>query len=331
MKTLTVDKVFTDTEMDKIANTFIKPSQINRIFNEDVDIFTTDGTLLIRFRKKVLNPKDIKAFYDATYEFTTKNPTSNRGSSTGSKSKNVYDNPKVMSAILGYYDRWGPNHKATFNKLKMSAPLEVRETRFSADHPAEFKQTFPLIQDINKYYKKLMPEHFKKQNKKAKETPFKIPGTSFTTITTNINFQTSIHKDKGDDGDGFGNLVVIEKGKYDGGETCIPQYGIGINVREGDVLFMNVHEWHGNLPIIPKEKDTVRMSVVCYLRTKVWKRTRHKSLQFKERHLKTIKRIQQKVRTTTTTNPSSKTKKKKNKNSKHKREGKHKKGLFSIF
>jgi hypothetical protein len=296
MKTVYVEKVFSDAEMDKLANTFVKPSQIKQVFTDDVDVFSKDGKLLIRFRKNVLREKDIKKFFDATFHFTVQNTTQNRGSTTGSKSKNVYDNPKVMSSILGYFDRWAPNQKADFRKVGMKAPLEVRETRFSSDHPDKFKEIFPLVQDISKYYKKLLPEYFKKQNAKARETPFKIPGTAFTTITTNVNFQTSIHKDKGDDADGFGNLVVIENGEYEGGQTCLPQFGIGIDVRQGDILFMNVHEWHGNLPILPVNKDAARMSVVCYLRTKVWKRTRGKSQQFRDKHLKTIKKIRTKAK-----------------------------------
>ena len=91
-------------------------------------------------------------------------------------------------------------------------------------------------------------------------------------------------------------MVVIEKGEYTGGETCYPQYGIGVNVREGDVLFMNVHEWHGNLPIVKEDKNVERMSIVCYLRKNVWLRTRGKSKKFLHKHLKSIKNIKQRFR-----------------------------------
>ena len=130
-----------------------------------------------------------------------------------------------------------------------------------------------------------------KQLKKANETLFRIPKTSFTTITTNVNFQTSVHKDKGDDEDGFGNLSVIENGKYNGAETCFPQYGIGVDVRNGDILFMDVHEWHGNLPMVYKSKDAIRLSIVCYLRYKVWKNTLNVTKKQMIKHNKTIKSI----------------------------------------
>jgi hypothetical protein len=85
--------------------------------------------------------------------------------------------------------------------------------------------------------------------------------------------------------------VVIENGKYKGAETCFPQYGIGIDARTGDALFMDVHELHGNLPMIPIDKDARRLSIVCYLREKVWIRTKGKSIVFMKKHNQNIKNI----------------------------------------
>ena len=227
MKVVYVSKKYTNEEMEKMKNTFVKESHIDKIFDEDIDVYSKEsGRLLLKFRKKVLREEETNAFYEATYEFTKKAVSGNRGSASGSLKKNVRDNPRVQSAILGYFDRWAPKQKL---QLKYVSPIpEVRETRFSLENPEKFKETFPLIRSINKEYKKLLPKYFKAQNKKAKTTLFKIPQTAFTTITTNVNFQTSIHKDIGDDIEGFGNLVVIERGNYKGGETCMVQYGIGV-------------------------------------------------------------------------------------------------------
>ena len=292
MRKIYVSKIISDENMEKRANAFVKSDDISQIFTANVDIYDADThKLLAKFRKKMLKPKELQSFYDATYEFTSKMVTTNRGNTTGSKKRNLRNNPKVKSAILGYFDRWGAKEKMQFRKAGEPIPLEVRETRFSAAHPDKFEKTLPLIKSIDKYYQKMLNKFYKKQRQKAEETNFKIPKTSFTTITTNINFQTSIHKDSGDDEEGFGNLAVIEKGSYTGGETCLPQYGIGIDVRQGDLLFMDVHEWHGNLPMVPNSKDAIRMSIVCYLRTKVWERTRNKSKAFQKKHLNSIKAI----------------------------------------
>lgn len=158
------------------------------------------------------------------------------------------------------------------------------------DYPDKFKKLVPLVNQIDNYYEKYIPEKYAKQKRKANQTPFRIGNTAFTTITTNVNFQTTLHKDAGDDEEGFGNLTVIAHGKYEGGETCFPQYGVGVNVEPGDVLFMNVHEWHGNLPIKPIDKDAKRLSIVCYLRTGVWSKTARMTKKQMMEHLKAMRK-----------------------------------------
>ncbi len=94
--------------------------------------------------------------------------------------------------------------------------------------------------------------------------------TAYSTITLNYDWRTAAHKDKGDLEEGFGNLIVLEKSKsipssckdYKGGFLGFPKWGVCIDVRQGDFLAMDVHEWHCNTPI----QGTGRLSVVCYLR-----------------------------------------------------------------
>jgi hypothetical protein len=112
-----------------------------------------------------------------------------------------------------------------------------------------------------------------------------------------VNYQTTVHSDKGDDAEGFGNLAVIERGKYKGGETCFPQYGIGVDVRTGDILYMDVHQPHGNLPIMLETADAKRLSIVCYLRKNIWDQTKGKTKKFKDYHIKTMKKFLKQNRT----------------------------------
>ena len=313
-----VDKVIPDYKMHLLKNTYMKPSQINFTIESNADVYTNDGILLVRFRKNKLNKKKIDDFYDAVIDFA-KQTTSNRGSTSGSKQKNVGDNPKIMTNIFGYFDRFSPSQKAVLTKRGMGDLLQVRQTRFNMDFPDNYKKTIPLIKEIDNYYAQLVPQQYKLQHKKANQTPFKISDTSFTTVTTNVNFRTTIHKDKGDDEEGFGNLAVIERGEYEGGETCFPQYGVAINVRMGDVLFMNVHEWHGNLPIKKIDNDAIRLSIVCYLRHKLWERTKHKTKKFMIEHNNIVRSLRQnptKTKTTKTKTKNNKTKKNKSKKNK---------------
>jgi hypothetical protein len=283
-----VSKKISDEKMISLKNTFIKRSQIDTILDKDATVYTEDGKLLFVFKKKQLTGG--QDFYTTTSNYVKSHPSRNRGSSSGSTFYNINENPKINTAIIGYYDKWAPNQKKTFRLKQMKPSIEARETYFTSMYPEKFKQLFPYIHQIDALYKTYLPEYYKKQVKKANETYYKIDNTAFTTVTININYQTTIHKDKGDDEDGFGNLSVIEHGNYTGGEICFPQYGVGVNLREGDILFMNVHEWHANLPM-KFEKGAERMSVVCYLRKKVWERTRGKSLHYMQNHTKKVKRV----------------------------------------
>jgi len=275
-----VDKNITDEKMNELKNTFVKPSQIDLIINDDADVYTTDEKLLLRFRKNKLSKSKTTTFYDNVINYASI-VTSNRGSASGSEYMDVAKNPKIMTNIIGYFDKFSPKQKMKMRTSKNKNKfIGARPCRFNITYPEKYKNLIPLIQEIDSYYKKYVPASYKKQYDKAKQTYFRIPKTSFTTITTNVNFQTSIHRDRGDDVEGFGNLVVIESGEYTGAETCFPQYGVGVNVRTGDVLFMDVHQWHGNLPIKLKTKEAKRLSIVCYLRHKVWENTKGKPKSF---------------------------------------------------
>jgi hypothetical protein len=274
-----------------LMNTNVKPSQISLIVTDDADVYTEDERLLMRFRKGVLPKRDLDLFYDNVIKFAMR-PTSNRGSTSGKKGeKTLKDNPRIMTNILGYFDIMGPRQKWMLTQLGKTLKLNVRETYFTQKEPEKYKQCLPLIKDIDRLYEKYVPGPYALQRKKANQTPFRIPGTAFTTITTNVNFQTTIHKDKGDDVEGFGNLTVIERdGHYTGGETCLVAYGVGADVRTGDILFMNVHEIHGNLPIHYTSKDAKRLSVVAYLRERIWQKTKGMSRVAMQRHLATMRK-----------------------------------------
>jgi hypothetical protein len=289
-----VSKDYDDSKLKNVINKKLKRSDINDIITDNADVYTTDGKLLLRFRKNVINNDNINDFYNNVINFAVMT-TSNRGIASGSKKKNFRENPKIMSNIIGYFDKLSPKQNATIrNEGHKKLSISVRETRFLIDYPEKYKKLIPLVKQIDGFYKKLVPDNYAKQKKKANQTPFRIADTAFTTITTNVNYQTAVHTDKGDDDEGFGNLVVIEKGKYKGGETCFPQYGIGIDLRSNGIIFMDVHQAHGNLPIELEEKDAKRLSIVCYLRKNIWIQTKGKTKKFMEKHNSTMRKITRK-------------------------------------
>jgi hypothetical protein len=147
----TVDKNISDEKMSKLKNTYVTKSQIDFIIDHDADVYTKTGKLLLRFRKNKLLKDEIQSFYDNVIRFAL-NKTSNRGSTTGSEYKNIRKNPKIMTNIIGYFDKFSPKQKFLL-KQQGKTILDVRETRFVMDWPEKFKLLIPLIKSIDKMYK----------------------------------------------------------------------------------------------------------------------------------------------------------------------------------
>ena len=199
---------------------------------------------------------------------------------SGEVSKDHSSN-KVRSNIIGYFDM--PDRNLIGKGIKN--PPQCRQTQFTRDAVDKWKLALPLIQKANDQFRALVPDRWKIQHDRASKTPdFQILDTAYSTVTINYNYRSANHKDAGDLEEGFGNLVVLEKNRcepgteiygYDGGFLGFPRFGIAVDVRQGDYLAMNVHEWHANTALICKcpkgekckdEAHYGRLSLVCYLR-----------------------------------------------------------------
>jgi hypothetical protein len=288
----------------------------NKIVTTNTDVYGIhpDGShkLLFKFRKNVI-PEHICTHAYHALEKHAKHKNSNRGAAAGKLSlkklpkhvgkitkadkfrvfyktkdgKLSRDNVSniAQSNIAGYYDRPDRNAYA-HSKTKKQKPNKrkpvpmCRTTQFTKKNVEKWKNTIPLIKAADKLFKKLVPDRYKIQLKRAKQTPdYQIDHTAYSTITVNYNWRTAAHCDNGDLEEGFGNLIVLEKSKsqsnsnttksktksYTGGYLGFPKWGICVDVRQGDFLAMDVHELHCNTPII----GDGRLSVVCYLRKKM--------------------------------------------------------------
>jgi hypothetical protein len=268
-----VRKILTDEETKGLLRVFLEPHHFKVVLDHDADVYSEDGQLLVRFRKGVLSKKKIDQMYDAIQE-VIKHASTDRGIASGSSlGRATGQKNRVFSNIIGYFDKWSVYQKAIFKKAGMKPPSQCRFTSFTAREPEKWKQCIPLIEEIDQQYKRLCPKEHTSQLKAARTTPFRIGNTSFSTITTNLNFRTAAHHDTGDWEEGFGNLVVIERGTpYKGAHTGFPQYGVAVDCREGDFLAMDVHQLHGNSPMIPGDDTSQRISLVSYLREAIVKK-----------------------------------------------------------
>jgi hypothetical protein len=101
------------------------------------------------------------------------------------------------------------------------------------------------VSDMYKYY---LPTEFAEQEKYISQIlpGFKIPGTNFTTVYGIKNHPTAVHRDTFDIPTATG--VLTTTGDFEGNEFCLPEYGLAFDLQPSDILFADVHLWHGNLP-----------------------------------------------------------------------------------
>ena len=268
-----VKQILSDEEVKNLEGTKLPKGYYKKVIkNEDVDVYTEDGKMLLKFRKGVLSQKNIDNAYDAMIEHARQITTTRgvTGGDTG-KAKLVSNNAQIMSNIIGYFDTLSIQLKYIFRLAGMEKPI-CRQTSFTGQMPDKWEKVKPLISEIDKQYKCLFPKEHKIQKEAAQKTKYVIDDTAFSTVTTNLNLQTACHYDKGDWEKGFGNLVVIERGSYKGGYIGFPKYGVAVDIRNGDFLGMDVHELHGNEPLECKTDKCERLSLVSYLREGIYRK-----------------------------------------------------------
>jgi hypothetical protein len=142
-----------------------------------------------------------------------------------------------------------------------------RLTHWTKTNLKAYHSIFPLCKYISDEYFSYVPHKWLSQYDKYQRCPpeFVIPETNFSTLTINCDFRTACHRDKGDAKEGLTAFTVKRLADYRGGELCFPEYHIGLNVEQGDLLLFNPHTPHCNNPIVNKG----RMSMVFYLRDKM--------------------------------------------------------------
>lgn len=296
VKVIQAKPVMSDAKITSQKGAYFR--SYHTLLTTDTDVKLPSGHYLCRLRKRVIPPHLSKLGWDNYHQvgFARSVNRGNAGGNVDSKgskhyrtfergSKAIYerDQREVNSGIMGYMD--SPNWRSP-----------CRQTAFTKHHFAQYQHGLPFIKRISQLYQRLMPEAYHRQLAEAKKSKYHIPGTVFSTVTVNANFRTALHKDKGDYREGFGNLTVVQHGKYQGGYTLFPQYGIAIDLRQGDFLAMDVHQWHCNSPIVKQSKDAVRLSFVCYLRDRMHKCPRLDRLLAGQKGVSTQKKLEDMMR-----------------------------------
>lgn len=281
------ENCLSDEETEKLKGTFLNDSHWNILCqDEDTTVLKPDGSVLLIYLRHVL-PSDIcTQAYPSLREAWAQ--SQNRGIAAGIlpadvklahgnrvkkaapgfisgtrarplKEDGTVSNTnyaqQVDSGIIGYMDR---NARFPY----------CRQTAFTQKHVEKWDAALPFIRGVNQVFSKYAPERYAVQKEVVDRTSpdFVIKGTVFTTVTVNHNWQTAVHKDAGDYKEGFGVLSALCAGKFYGGFYTYPKFKVAANLRTRDVILADVHEWHGNTPIVGAKKNYERISCVFYYR-----------------------------------------------------------------
>ena len=263
-----------NAECDKLKGLYMGDDSYETIIDEDCDYYC-QGVPIFKFRKKPFHPKTlIRAWDNCKYMAKA---SRGRGASAGPidpesvywKKREIYKmnkwrasymvkdkktgemkqskmqvNNEVASQPIGYY-----------GKTKgLGSDLPCRLSHYTRTNMDKFTEAIPFFQSIAENYNQLMPDKYASQLERAIKNDYHINQTPFSTITINRNFRTALHKDSGDFG-GWACLSALEENKYSGGLFVMPKYKVAINMRHGDLLVANVHEYHGNTELYESEED----------------------------------------------------------------------------
>jgi len=269
-------RVRTRTSPDELALMVGKvpaPSYVHALLTGPAAVFKPDGSPLCVYLPGVLADQFTPEVY-AVLAALSKVRTNNRGMASGTVSIMYPGNAKrrksaqVSSSVIGVYE--GPGGK-----------VFCRLTAWTGRNLPQWRTLHPLLRAVAERFGEHVPARAAAQQAyaDAADPAWVVPGTPFTTVTVNNSYSTGMHTDRGDLDAGFSTIAVHRRGEYDGGVLVFPEYRIGVDMRDGDLLLMDAHEWHANTPMTCacgvrlwgpcKACGAERISVVAYFRTKV--------------------------------------------------------------
>jgi hypothetical protein len=275
LKNTCVKTQLSDAQAAKLKGTMLDASHVKyTIGDESTTVVTPEGKVLAVLIKDALPG----TLCDTAQPFFLAAATQHvigsfRGTAAGEKMIHRIKNDGTLSKMLEVPDipRLRGSKQGVLGYMDKSNLNPCRTTSYTRDHWEQFSTTvMPYVRAVDQVFQTHMPERWASQMSVATTTPdYTISATSFSTITVNLNFATATHQDKGDLAEGFGVLTCFRSGESSGGSLVFPKYGLAVNVDTGDVLLADVHQWHGNLPIIGNGGEYQRMSCVMYYRSRL--------------------------------------------------------------
>lgn len=174
----------------------------------------------------------------------------------------------IASTVIGSVDPMGQS-------------LYCRLTAWTGRNLPQWETLHPLLRAIGDQFRQHVPDRYAVQAEHAARTDpaWVVEGTPFTTVTVNNSYPTGVHTDKGDLDAGFSTIACLRRGEYTGGQLIFPQFRVAADLHHGDLILMDAHQWHGNVPITCScgsklngpcaECGAERISLVSYFRSQM--------------------------------------------------------------
>jgi len=156
-----------------------------------------------------------------------------------------------------------------------------RLTAWTGANLPSWQSLQPMLRTIADNLGRYVPDRYAAQlgRAQASDPAWVVPGTPFSTVTVNNSYPTGVHKDQGDLPEGFSTIGVLRRGQYTGGQLVFPAWRVAVDMHDGDLLLMDAHDWHGNVPLVCAcgrrlvgpcgDCGAERISVVSYFRTNI--------------------------------------------------------------
>jgi len=271
---INASSLLSDAECDRLKGTYLGDNSYETIIDEDTDYYCS-GVLVFKFRKNAV-PEDLLSLGWDKCKFMAK-ASRGRGAAAGPidpeavywKKRDIYWTKKWSARYMVKDRKTGEmkqskmrvNNEVASNPIgfygiqkNLGVDLPCRLSHYTRENFQQYQESLPYFQHISSLYRDLVPDKFIQQWDRARLNEFHIPLTPFSTITANRNFRTAVHKDSGDFG-GWACLSVLEENKYHGGLFVLPKFKVAINMRHGDFLIADVHQYHGNTELYETEED----------------------------------------------------------------------------
>lgn len=264
--------VISDEEMQQKVGKILTPEDFNLVPTRDCIVRKPNGHVLLVYRPGIIPQALREQTWPILHELRDET-TTNRGLASGT--------PRVQGPGSRSYAKAVPS--ALLGSFEPKGPKKFcRLTAWTGRETEKFRILWPLLQFIGERMEADAPDRWQAQMDEVRRThpDWVIPGTPFSTVTVNNTYPTGVHKDAGDLDAGISTLAVLRRGDYRGGVLVFPEYRVGVDMQDGDLILMDAHSWHGNTDFDPPVHRSLtgklegdpgfeRISVVSYYRTRM--------------------------------------------------------------